>query len=145
MQSVSTAKVHQKLKAAALDTHRNLVYSTDAEKGFIHAYCLVKKRSVGHIKTSNARVNRLAIDSDLQRLYATTTSGIFLSFDISAIGPQLVNSMKLVLRPELGNNYVKQMDLDTNKNIIVVRLKNSDILVLQIIARKDFCTIIERI
>jgi hypothetical protein len=53
--------------------------------------------------------------------------------------------MKLVLRPELGNNYVKQMDLDTNKNIIVVRLKNSDILVLQIIARKDFCTIIERI
>jgi hypothetical protein len=38
--------------------------------------------------------------------------------------------MKLVLRPELGINYVKQMDLDTNKNIIVVRLKNSDILVI---------------
>ena len=53
--------------------------------------------------------------------------------------------MKLVLRPELGINYVKQMDLDTNKNIIVVRLKNSDILVIQLIARKDFCTIIERI
>lgn len=37
------------------------------------------------------------------------------------------------------------MDLDINKNIVVVRLKNSDILVIQLIARKDFCTIIERI
>lgn len=37
------------------------------------------------------------------------------------------------------------MDLDTNKNILVVRLKNSDILVIQIIARKDFCSIIEKL
>lgn len=53
--------------------------------------------------------------------------------------------MRLVLRPELGINYVKQMDLDTNKNIVIARMKNSDILVIQLIARKDFCTIIERI
>lgn len=127
---MSTAKVHNKLKAAALETHRSLVYSSDVERGYLHAYCLVKKRSVGHIKTSNARVRCLAIDSDLQRLYAATTTGIFLVFDITTIEPQLVNSMKLVLRPELGNNYVKQMDLDTKKNILVVRLKNSDILVV---------------
>ena len=37
------------------------------------------------------------------------------------------------------------MDLDTNKNIVLIRLKNSDIIVIQLIARKDFCTIIERI
>lgn len=38
--------------------------------------------------------------------------------------------MKLVLHPELGTNFVKQMDLDSNKNIVVLRLKNSDILVI---------------
>lgn len=53
--------------------------------------------------------------------------------------------MRLVLRPDLGNNYVKEMDLDTNKNNIFVRMKNSDILVIQLIARKDFCIISDRI
>lgn len=57
----------------------------------------------------------------------------------------MIHSMRLVLRPELGTNYAKQMDLDVNKNIVVVRLKNQDILVIQLIARKDFCPIIERI
>ena len=57
----------------------------------------------------------------------------------------MIHSMRLVLRPELGADYVKQMDLDTNKNIVVVRLKNSAVLVIQLIARKDFCTIIEKI
>ena len=38
--------------------------------------------------------------------------------------------MRLVLRPDLGTNYAKQMDLDVNKNIVVVRLKNQDILVI---------------
>lgn len=57
----------------------------------------------------------------------------------------MVHSMRLVLRPELGNNYVKDMDLDINKNNVFVRMKNSDILVVQLIARKDFCIISDRI
>ena len=42
----------------------------------------------------------------------------------------MVHSMRLVLRPELGTNYVKDMDLDINKNNVFVRMKNSDILVV---------------
>ena len=42
----------------------------------------------------------------------------------------MVHSMRLVLRPELGNNYVKDMDIDINKNNVFIRMKNSDILVI---------------
>lgn len=57
----------------------------------------------------------------------------------------MIHHLKLVLRPELAANYVKQLELDTSKNIAIVRLKSSDILVIQLVARKNFCTIIERI
>jgi hypothetical protein len=54
--------------------------------------------------------------------------------------------MKVVLRPDLGYNFVKQIDLDHNKNILVLRLKNSDIIVIQLIARKEqMATIVEKI
>ncbi len=105
--SVSTAKVHNKLKCAALDQARCLVYSSDTETGIIHAYDLKNRRSAGFIKPSNARINKIIIDSDLQRLYATSKQGIFLIFDIQHIIPIMVHSMRLVLRPELGTNYAK--------------------------------------
>lgn len=63
--SVSTAKVHNKLKVAAIDQHRCLVYSSDVEEGVVHAYDLKNRRSSGFIKTSNARINKIVIDSDL--------------------------------------------------------------------------------
>lgn len=82
MYSGSTAKVHNKLKTACLDKARFLVYSSDTEKGIVHAFSIQKKQSCGHIKMSNARVNKMVCDSDLHRLYATTRNGIFLIFDI---------------------------------------------------------------
>ena len=53
--------------------------------------------------------------------------------------------MKCVLRPELSQNYVKNMDLDVNKNIIILHMKNSDILVVSRIPSKDITMIVERI
>lgn len=83
--SVSTAKVHNKLKTAACDQQRCLVYSSDVEKGIVHAYDLKNRRSSGFIKTSNARVNKLVIDSDMQRMYACSKHGVFLIFDITMV------------------------------------------------------------
>lgn len=143
--TVSSAKVHQKLKTGCLDYNRYLVYTSEADKGLIHAYSLRKRQSVGFIKMTNARVNRIVIDADMHRLYATSKSGIFMIFDIQNVQPILIHSMKCVLRPDLGTNYVKNIDLDVNKNIVVIQLKSSDILVIQLLARKDTCTIIERI
>lgn len=51
-------------------------------------------------------------------------------FDIAEVLPQLIHSMRLVLKPDFGANYAKSMDLDTNKNIVLIRLKNSDILLI---------------
>lgn len=79
-------------------------------------------------------------------MYVTTKQGLLLFFNIENISPVLIHSMKVVLRPDLGYNFVKQIDLDHNKNILVLRLKNSDIIVIQLIARKEqMATIVERI
>ena len=50
-------------------------------------------------------------------------------FDISSILPIMIHSMRLVIKTD-GANYAKSMDLDTIKNIVLIRLKNSDILLI---------------
>ena len=55
---------------------------------------------------------------------------MFLIFDISAVTPLMIHSIKLVVRPDLCSNFAKQIDLDVNKNIVVVKMKNSDVLVI---------------
>jgi len=128
--SVSTAKVHNKLKTACLDNQRHIVYSSEVEKGIIHAYELRSRKPGGFLKASNARFNRMVVDGEMQRLYATTRQGLFLIFDISAVTPLMIHSIKLVVRPDLCSNFAKQIDLDVNKNIVVVKMKNSDVLVI---------------
>jgi hypothetical protein len=70
---------------------------------------------------------------------------LFLILDISAVTPLMIHSIKLVVRPDLCSNFAKQIDLDVNKNIVVVKMKNSDVLVIQLIAKRDHCSIIEKI
>jgi hypothetical protein len=54
--------------------------------------------------------------------------------------------MKVVLRPDLGMNFVKQINMDTDRNILVLGLKNSDVLVIQLIIGKEhMSTIVEKI
>jgi hypothetical protein len=54
--------------------------------------------------------------------------------------------MKVVLRPDLGNNFCKHINLDTDRNILVLGLKNSDVLVIQlIIGKEQMSTIVEKI
>ena len=54
--------------------------------------------------------------------------------------------MKVVLRPDLGTNFVKQINFDSERNILVLRLKNSDVQVIQLITGKEhMATIVEKI
>lgn len=54
--------------------------------------------------------------------------------------------MKVVLRPDLGINFAKQINMDTDRNILVLGLKNSDVLVIQLIIGKEhMSTIVEKI
>jgi hypothetical protein len=73
----------------------------------IHAYDLNGRKSWGHIKCSNASPNRLLIDTDIQRMYVTTREGMLLFFDIENPTPLMIHSMRVVLRPDPGVNFVK--------------------------------------
>jgi hypothetical protein len=62
--SVCSVKIYNtKLKTAAIEQQRCLVYTSEIEKGVIHAYDLKEKKSAGFLKISNARVNRMVIES----------------------------------------------------------------------------------
>ena len=60
------------------------------EKGIINAYSLDKRNSIAFSKASNARVNRMVVDSDVNRLFATARNGLLLIFDIANVRPVLV-------------------------------------------------------
>ena len=58
----------------------------------------------------------------------------------------MMHSIRLVLRPDLGTNFVKSINFDSERNILVLRLKNCDVQVVQLITGKEhMSTIIEKI
>ncbi len=117
----------------ALNSSTGVLYVTDSESKTVHAFSLDKSVSLGVIKCSNARVGKLLINLKDQRLYCSTKEGLLLFFDISKLLPRPCHIMKLVKTPELERNYVKQMEFDAEKNFIVVRMKNSDVILIQLI------------
>ena len=64
-----------------VDQNRNYLFSTGGEK-ILHSQDLVKKVTVGNIKTSNCHPLKLEIDVDLQRIYCATKEGHVLLFDV---------------------------------------------------------------
>ncbi len=149
--TVSSPNIHKKLKTLSLDRSRGILYSADDVAKVIVAYDLNARKCVGHIKCSNANPNRILIynkDSNkYRRMYVTTKQGLLLFFDIANVyQPVLIYSMKVVLRPDSGINFVKQINMDTDRNILVLGLKNSDVLVIQLIIGKEhMSTIVEKI
>lgn len=65
-----------------------------------------------------------------KRLFCATRQGMLLFCDIQSEQPKVIHSMKMVLQPSQGTNYIKQIEIDLDKNILVVRLKSSSIIVI---------------
>ena len=55
---------------------------------------------------------------------------MLLFFDISENVPRLVHSMRMVLPSSVGTNWIKQIETDLDKNILLLRMKSSSVLVV---------------
>ena len=89
------------------------------------------------MKTSNTRPAELEIDTDLERLYVSTREGMVLIFD--AKNPKsirLIHTMRMIKPTRVApSDYVKQMDLDRDRNILICRSKAGIISIVQLINR----------
>ena len=87
------------------------------------------------VKTSNARPAEIEIDTDLERLYVSTREGMVLIFDVkSPRSPAMIHAIRLcVSTKSTPNEYIKQMDLDRDRNILICRSKSGKISVVQLI------------
>lgn len=85
------------------------------------------------VKTSNTKPLNLALDTDLERLYVSTREGMVLIFNVKT--PKsivMIHSMRLC-RPSQNINqsdYIKNMDLDTDRNILLCRAKSGIVSVI---------------
>lgn len=107
-----------------VDQHRGLLYSTGKDR-VIHCQNLQMKQTAGVVKTSNARPCELEIDTDLERLYVSTKEGLVIIFDVrNPKSPVMMHTTRLS-KPEKNNpvDYIKQMNLDRDRNILLCRTK----------------------
>ena len=117
-----------------VDQHRGLLYSTGKDR-VIHCQNLQAKETAGVVKTSNARPADLEIDTDLERLYVSTREGMVLIFDVKTPrSPVMIHTMRLCRLSQNGD-YIKNMDLDTDRNILLCRAKSGIVSVVQLINR----------
>ena len=85
-----------------------------------------------NLKCSNAIIDKILVDQKSKLLYCSTKEGLLLFIDISKKQPVLCHSLKLVKVPETGRNYIKQMDHDILRHLLVLRMKNSDMILVQL-------------
>jgi hypothetical protein len=83
----------------------------------------------GTIKCDNFSVSKILVDQIGGRLLAATREGCLLFFDINGV-IQLIYQMRVVLKPDLNKNFVKQIELDSIRNLLLLKLKNNDVLVI---------------
>lgn len=120
-----------------VDQHRGLLYSTGKDR-IIHCQNLQMKETAGVVKTSNAKPLNLALDTDLERLYVSTREGMVLIFNVKTPrSPVMIHTMRLCRPGQNMNNsdYIKNMDLDTDRNILLCRAKSGIVSVVQLINR----------
>ena len=86
------------------------------------------------MKASNARPADLEIDTDLERLYVSTREGMVLIFDVKT--PRSIVMIHTMLLCRVSqNDYIKDMNLDTDRNILLCRAKSGIVSVVQLINR----------
>ena len=135
--SHSCTHTHSSVRSMIVDQHRGLLYSTGRDR-VIHCQNLQQKASAGAVKTSNARPQELEIDYDLQRLYVSTREGMVMIFDVKdPSSPAMIHTVRLCrqIRSNPTADYIKQMDLDRDRNILVCRSKLGQVSVVQLINR----------
>ena len=126
------------------------LYSTGKDR-IIHCHDLAAKKTHSAVKTSNSRPYELEIDTDLERLYVSTREGMVLIFDVKQHVPLMIHMISLYQnRPKAGKtptpDFIKQMDLDRNRNILICRSKAGVISCVQLINRGQVkSAVIERI
>lgn len=103
---------------------------SDDKKWRISAFSLIDLIECGTIKCDNFCVSKILVDQLGGRLLAATREGCLLFFDITAGMIQLIYQMRVVLKPDLNKNFVKQIELDSIKNLLLLKLKNNDVLVI---------------
>ena len=71
---------------------------------------------------------------------------MLLFFNISEQLPQLVHSMRMILPNSLGQNYIKTIEIDMDKNILLLRMKSCSVVVIQLVRnQQEKSTIIEKV
>lgn len=123
-----------------VDQKRGLLYSTGKDR-IIHCQRLQQNQFeiAGTVKTSNARPCALEIDTDLQRLYVATREGMVIIFDVKDQKQSVMIHAVRIHKPSKRSvdsvDYIKQMDLDTDRNTLICRSKLGQISVVTIINR----------
>jgi len=74
------------------------------------------------LNSKNMRPVKMVLDEEMQWLYVGSKEGMLLIFD-TAYQNHLVMLHNMRLVANRSTNYIKQMDLDKNKNIIMCRMK----------------------
>lgn len=130
----SCAQIHSCVKSMIVDQHRGLLYSTGKDR-IIHCQNLQQKETSGVVKTSNARPADLQIDTDLERLYVSTKEGMVLVFEVKTPKSIMIIHTIRICKQLRSNptDYVKQMDLDSDRNILICRSKDGIVSVIQLI------------
>lgn len=89
--------------------------------------------------------NTMVLDEEIQMLYVGSLEGLLVIFDVShASDFVMVHYIKLTKQG--SKNFIKQMDLDKTKNILMCRMKSSDIICIQLIrSNVQKSTVIEKV
>ena len=140
-------KAHNKLRCFVVDQQRNWIYSVGDDDHLILIFDLNNKCQLADsFKPANCTVISMTLDCYSQRLYCATREGMLLFFNISDIIPILVHSMRLIMPQSLGSNYIKTIEFDIDKNILLLRMKSHSIIIIQLVRNLvEKSTIIEKV
>lgn len=135
LMSHSCTQIHSCVRKMIVNQHRGLLWSTGKDR-VIHCQNLQAKDTAGVVKTSNARPVDLEIDTDLDRLYVSTREGMVLIFDVKVPkSPVMIHTMRLCRAINNQVDFIKEMDLDRDRNILLCRSKSGAVSVVQLINR----------
>lgn len=121
-----------KIVGMSLDRVRNYLYTIAYDKR-LSIIDLNEKKVVFTMKGFNAKFRAICLDEQLRRLYASSYEGQLFIFNISGIIPIVAHTFTLA--PDQG--YVKQLNLDVQRNLLFCLTSTSAILIFQLDIKKE--------
>jgi len=121
-----------KVKEMIVDQGRCELYSSSGNTLSVVDLKNARAAFLRQVECKNLKPNTMVLDEEMQMLYVGTCEGLLVIFDVSHVSDfVMVHYIKLT-RPD-SKNFIKQMDLDKTKNILMCRMKSSDIICIQLI------------